>query len=741
MNLLSKDKIILLIFTTIAALAVYLEFSYDKNNYFQEKYNDLNLKYSDKVIANKMVVEALFDNILQDKNMIDLMRYANKEKDKNIYREKLYNLYIKDFNRMKKKGILQFHFHLANGDSFLRFHKPSKFGDSLLFRKSINNVIKTKKDVFGFELGRYFEGFRYVYPIINNGEFLGSVEASLNTKNIINQMTDTLNGHFSIILNTEALNKIVNKEHIKKCFKELSLVDGFSISRELYNEKIEKELFASIGKDIKNDLINYKTFTVAYDSKLITFLPLLDLEQKNIGYIFSFRSDDTMKGMIYFQVLKFISILFLFLLIYYFYNRSKEKSAEVLQILSAIDKTTLISKSNPQGKITYASDAFCKVSGYSKEELIGKNHNIVRDPSMSKEAFEDMWETIKNGKIWNGIVTNRKKDGSQYVVNATILPLFDNNNKIKEYIGIRHDISELESYKNQLEHKLSEYTKLVDKNVIISTTDKTGKIIYASEAFCKISGYSKEELINQNHNIVRDPSMPKEAFEDMWKTIKSKKSWQGEVRNKKKNGGFYWVNAVITPNLDKNGDIISYTGIRQDITDRKLIEEISQKDKLTQIYNRVKLDEVLLEEIERNRRYGIEFSTILIDIDKFKEVNDNYGHPEGDSVLKETSKILTQHIRKTDILGRWGGEEFLIISTSTNINGVIKLAENLRKAMEEHQFKYVGKVTASFGVTQYIAGETEASLLKRCDDGLYKAKRGGRNRVEAILDTKGKSNE
>jgi len=740
-NLLSKDKIILLIFTTIAALAVYLEFSYDKNNYFQEKYNDLNLKYSDKVIANKMVVEALFDNILQDKNMIDLMRYANKEKDKNIYREKLYNLYIKDFNRMKKKGILQFHFHLANGDSFLRFHKPSKFGDSLLFRKSINNVIKTKKDVFGFELGRYFEGFRYVYPIINNGEFLGSVEASLNTKNIINQMTDTLNGHFSIILNTEALNKIVNKEHIKKCFKELSLVDGFSISRELYNEKIEKELFASIGKDIKNDLINYKTFTVAYDSKLITFLPLLDLEQKNIGYIFSFRSDDTMKGMIYFQVLKFISILFLFLLIYYFYNRSKEKSAEVLQILSAIDKTTLISKSNPQGKITYASDAFCKVSGYSKEELIGKNHNIVRDPSMSKEAFEDMWETIKNGKIWNGIVTNRKKDGSQYVVNATILPLFDNNNKIKEYIGIRHDISELESYKNQLEHKLSEYTKLVDKNVIISTTDKTGKIIYASEAFCKISGYSKEELINQNHNIVRDPSMPKEAFEDMWKTIKSKKSWQGEVRNKKKNGGFYWVNAVITPNLDKNGDIISYTGIRQDITDRKLIEEISQKDKLTQIYNRVKLDEVLLEEIERNRRYGIEFSTILIDIDKFKEVNDNYGHPEGDSVLKETSKILTQHIRKTDILGRWGGEEFLIISTSTNINGVIKLAENLRKAMEEHQFKYVGKVTASFGVTQYIAGETEASLLKRCDDGLYKAKRGGRNRVEAILDTKGKSNE
>ena len=117
--------------------------------------------------------------------------------------------------------------------------------------------------------------------------------------------------------------------------------------------------------------------------------------------------------------------------------------------------------------------------------------------------------------------------------------------------------------------------QMIDKYIIISSTDTRGIITDASEAFCRISQYSKEELIGKPHNIVRDPIMPKKAFKEMWDTIKSGKKWRGKIRNKKKDGEYYWVDAVIEPNFDKKGKITSYTAIRQDITDAIKLDELN----------------------------------------------------------------------------------------------------------------------------------------------------------------------
>lgn len=286
----------------------------------------------------------------------------------------------------------------------------------------------------------------------------------------------------------------------------------------------------------------------------------------------------------------------------------------------------------------------------------------------------------------------------------------------------------IESIKAQAK-KLKEYTDIIDDYVITSSTDLKGNITYASNAFCKISGYTKKELIGKPHNIIRDPDMPKSVFKNMWETLKKQKIWKGEIKNKKKGEGYYWVDAVVSPIYNQDGEIEGYTAIRNDITDKKIIEELSQKDKLTQIFNRAKLDSALENEVQRTKRYGIPFSVILIDIDKFKSVNDTYGHQTGDSVLIEVAQILSVNIRKTDILGRWGGEEFMIICPNTTIENCKILANHLRVQIEEFQFTTIGKKTASFGVTQYIKDEDEKALLKRCDEALYKAKTEGRNRV------------
>jgi PAS domain S-box-containing protein len=113
------------------------------------------------------------------------------------------------------------------------------------------------------------------------------------------------------------------------------------------------------------------------------------------------------------------------------------------------DKSSIISKTNPKGIITYANDKFCEISGYTREELIGKPHNIVRNPDMPSDAFKQMWKTIKNKQIWNGQVKNLRKDGTSYYVDATISPII-NDGKIIEYIAMRNDITALINPKQQL---------------------------------------------------------------------------------------------------------------------------------------------------------------------------------------------------------------------------------------------------------------------------------------------------
>ena len=159
------------------------------------------------------------------------------------------------------------------------------------------------------------------------------------------------------------------------------------------------------------------------------------------------------------------------------------------------------------------------------------------------------------------------------------------------------------------------------------------------------------------------------------------------------------------------------------------LEVLYITDRLTGLYNRYKLDSVLSDEINRAKRYNSIFGIILIDIDYFKSVNDIFGHQIGDTVLVEISDILKENTRSTDTVGRWGGEEFLIIVPHTDEIKIKNIAENLRTTIESHVFKIVGKKTASFGVTIFRNKESIESMINRADEALYKVKKSGRNQV------------
>lgn len=199
---------------------------------------------------------------------------------------------------------------------------------------------------------------------------------------------------------------------------------------------------------------------------------------------------------------------------------------------------------------------------------------------------------------------------------------------------------------------------IIDTHVMVSTTNKDGVIQDISRCFTQLSGYSRDEAIGKYHNILKHPDTPPETHKQIWNTILSGNVWSGEILDRHKNGQDFWIKKIITPIFDENGEIIAFTAIAHDITDKKTIETMSATDCLTGLFNRRRLEAISSSEIGRFNRYGSNFSVILIDIDHFKLVNDTCGHQTGDDVLVQIANILTQKARKSDFVSRWGGEEF-----------------------------------------------------------------------------------
>lgn len=293
-------------------------------------------------------------------------------------------------------------------------------------------------------------------------------------------------------------------------------------------------------------------------------------------------------------------------------------------------------------------------------------------------------------------------------------------------------------YKNQLMKNLNkkllvankeiqDQQKMVDKYVLIITTDIKGVITDVNEAYCRHTGYKKEDLLGKKHNVMRHPDMSKKFFSKMWQRLNKNEVWQGEIKNFTKSDDICWLNTYIEP-IIKDAEKIGYRSISEDITDKKRIEELSVTDKLTGLYNRLKLDEILTNRINEYNRYKTAFSIILLDIDNFKHINDNYGHDVGDYVLEEVAKRLTLNIRATDVVGRWGGEEFVVICKNTESQNGLIVAEHLRELIETIPFDTVGQKTISLGVTEFRDEDTMSSMFKRADQALYEAKKSGKNR-------------
>lgn len=316
---------------------------------------------------------------------------------------------------------------------------------------------------------------------------------------------------------------------------------------------------------------------------------------------------------------------------------------------------------------------------------------------------------------------------------------------VKEALESFSTQKELDFYTKNLEKLVQEkhaqnmtYLEMIDKYLIASKTDSNGIITDVSLAMCDITGYTKEELLGRSHNIIRHPDTSSEVFKKMWATIKSGKIWEGEVKNKKKNGESYWVKARISPTFDSNGDIIGYASIRVDITDKVKVEDLSVTDELTGIHNRRYFHEAFKRESMRAKREEKMMGFVLLDIDYFKLFNDTYGHFKGDEALKAVSASIKKTLsRPSDFCFRLGGEEFGMLIYDTKKEDLEHIVSKVKSEIDnlkipnEYSFS-TEYLSASFGGVVFSPNRENdmESIYKKADEILYSIKKSGRNDFE-----------
>lgn len=583
-------------------------------------------------------------------------------------------------------------------------------------------------------------------------------------------------------------------------------------------------------------------------------------------------------------------------------SRQNELSESRLRALRvAIERSpTSILVTDPKGNIEYANPTLCHFTGYSVEELIGKNSSIFNSGKTPRATHDDLWQTLSRGKCWNGRFISQTKNGETYQEQAWIAPVLNEKHELTNYVAVKLDVTEHEHtlermhLHNQVLDQLSrsQPTKNIFKTIIhavekampelngavflrsldgttlelstapslpsfftqvlqqlvistdgicpsqaafygkriinqdlstqarlvksadaalraglhscwaepifdlegnvsgvlcffqeqaappapgqlcitehaaslvhlviersqnnallklaetvystsseaIAVTDANGTFIHVNPAFTQITGYSANEVIGRDHSVLKSGRHSKEFYQEMWGSLNSTGSWQGEIWNKRKSGEIYPQYLSINSTYDTDGSVKFRISLFADISKQKANEELIWRqanfDALTGLANRRYFQEVFQHELKVAQRSNQRLAIIFIDLDEFKPINDKFGHHYGDELLAQTALRIKAPLRDTDIVARIGGDEFVVLlAGNPSQQDAITVARRIHEQVLQ-PFEIDGQraqISLSCGISMYPdAGNTLSELIRHADMAMYQAKSHGRNQT------------
>ena len=382
------------------------------------------------------------------------------------------------------------------------------------------------------------------------------------------------------------------------------------------------------------------------------------------------------------------------------------------------------------------NDAAVAMLGASAREQV-----LMRHPSFFSPEFQPdgQLSSTKADMIIKAVFSQQdmhfewlhhRLDGTEFFVDVS-LKLVSLQGQKMQLVHWR-DITERKQIENTL-RKLS--TAVEQSPAAIVITDATGAIEYANPKFYQMTEYTAEEVLGQNPRFLKSDSQPQEFYREMWETIAAGGEWQGEFHNRSKFGRLFWEKAHISPIRNSAGTITDFVAVKEDITERKLLQEqlarMAHFDSLTGLPNRALFFDLTSQAItiakRENRRCGV----LFVDLDGFKNINDTYGHETGDRLLCLVSERIKSSLRAADTVARMGGDEFtVILSILKDHNDAAHVAKNILAQLSQPFIigRAVCNIGASIGISIFPddADDTE-KLLHGADTAMYEVKRGGKN--------------
>lgn len=398
---------------------------------------------------------------------------------------------------------------------------------------------------------------------------------------------------------------------------------------------------------------------------------------------------------------------------------------------------------NPEAVIEWCNPAFTNLSGYTREEAMGRRPSeLVKSGIQDQFFYEELWQTIRAGRVWHGELVNRRKSGELYHEELTITPVWSDEGELRHFVAIKQDISQRKAHEAEIA-RLSQFNELLlnAAGEGIYGVDINGICMFINPAATRMLGLSQQEVIGRNqhqlfHYKREDGSPYLEEHCPIYQTLQDGQLRSVEDFFVSKSGAMFPVLMTVTPMRDRDR-LVGAEVLFQDISSKRAMEQdllrLAVTDSLTGIANRRRFLELLDQELARSARFHDPVSLLMMDLDHFKRINDHFGHAAGDVVLRHFVESVLQVIRKVDVFGRLGGEEFGLLLPCTQADGAREIAERLRKTIESQPVTFLEHsifLTVSIGIA--MVGTQEANidaLLARADAALYSAKHQGRNQV------------
>ncbi len=380
-------------------------------------------------------------------------------------------------------------------------------------------------------------------------------------------------------------------------------------------------------------------------------------------------------------------------------------------------------------RIIDVNDTFCNMVGYSREELLSMHVSDLEAVESPEETAAHLRKVVETGHDLFE-TRHRRKDGHLVELEVSV-----------SYAGIRggvifvfvRDISERKRQEAELELSALVFNASTASIVV---ADANGLIVCVNPAFTQTTGYEPNEVIGRNPRLLSSGRQSKEFYQNMWQTLEKTGHWEGEWWNKRKDGELYAEQVSINTVRNKDGSVHRYVKISSDVTEKKRLDDLiwrqANYDSVTNLPNRRLFLDRLEQGIKKCRREKEALALFFIDLDRFKEVNDEFGHAVGDRLLVEVSRRISGCIRSSDTVARLGGDEFtVVLAELAKTSRIETVARNITNVLAQ-PFHFDGieaSISGSMGIAIYPVDASDIDeLIKKADEAMYAAKNSGGNR-------------